>query len=139
MNELWGILLAVGAGIAAIAGIAAVVAAFVGSFNKQRTDALRQDNQDLDTRVGRLEHENERLKTQREADRVEREALKKDNKRLEELVTQRAKVDEVLSAVQDHNRKAEAWWSKTSDHNEALEELTLRMIRAVEKLAEGQK
>lgn len=154
MGHIWQIVITIGIVIGALAGIGAAIALVVGNFNKARSDAIRQDNEDLQNRVNRLEHENEKLTINQDRMQerwaaeqarmqAELDAARKDNERLEELVTQRADVasvmatvGEVLTLVSDHNQKAERWWTTMDNHNRAEEALMGRLVKSMADVAE---
>ena len=135
LNTFWSVVVGITAVITLLTLLAGAAALIFSTFQKARSDYVRQDNIDLTNRVATLEHENQVLELGQERCNSEIESLKRDNARLEELVTQRAAVAEVLRQVKEHDAAAKGWWKQTNDHNQAVEALVLRMVQAVEKVA----
>lgn len=135
IGTFWSVVVGITAVITLLTLLAGAAALIFSTFQKARSDYVRQDNIDLTNRVSTLEHENQVLELSQQRCNSEIESLKRDNARLEELVTQRAAVERVLQQVQEHDTAARGWWRETDAHNKAVEELVLRMIQAVEKAA----
>lgn len=79
-----------------------------GSFSKARIEALRDDNEDLRSRVSDLEKK-EALQHK------DIERLQGENELLKEMVTQRAQVDAVVSLLNMHHEQAVDTWIRLSN------------------------
>lgn len=74
-----------------------------GAYSRARLEALREDNNDLRSRIDDLEKREEI-----QAKDIQR--LSSENVLLRNLVTSKAEVDGVLAAVNTHHTYAEAKW-----------------------------
>lgn len=135
LSTFWSVIIGITAVVTLITLLAGAAALIVSTFQKARSDYVRQDNVDLTNRVATLEHEKQVLELGQQRCQSEIASLKRDNVRLEELVTQRAAVEAVLKEVKEHDTAAKSWWKATASHNKAVEDLVLRMVQAVEKVA----
>jgi uncharacterized protein YlxW (UPF0749 family) len=96
---MWELVNKIGLAFSVLVILAGVIAVLWSQFTKQRSDILRQDNQDLTNRVTNLEHGRELDKAKIADLETRLEAEIKKNEYLDEMVVQRANVEKLNATV----------------------------------------
>lgn len=109
----WQALSVVATVMAVIAGLSTVLVYVRGSWAKARIEALQEHNRDLTERVAYLEHSEDELQ-------AEVTELRTANATFKELVTQRAKVDDVIRKLDEHHKKVIELWRDVARRLERL-------------------
>lgn len=126
----------IGAVLSIALALGAALALVKGSYNKARIAALREDNDDLRARVGDMDNELERRKLREETLNARVDKVDSENQLLRDLVTQRAEVDKVHNAVQEHH---EAALAAIEDHHDASSRAWAQVSDALTILIEREK
>lgn len=101
--DAWQLLSIIATVLAILASASAVLVYVRGAWAKARIVALQEHNKDLTDRVDYLEKTETRLLT-------EVGHLSSENETLKQMVTQRARVDEVLIKLEEHHQRAVELW-----------------------------
>lgn len=116
----WLSVMSIALGTAAILG--GVVAVFRASYSKARIEALREDNQDLRSRIEDLERKE--VRHHKREDELEAKVghLESENETLRELVLQRVEVQGLGDLLTMHHQQAMNHWDRMT---EAIEKLVV--------------
>jgi predicted nuclease with TOPRIM domain len=109
-----------------------------GSYTKARIQGLREDNEDLRSRLDDCDKEETRLKAREEALKAKVASVQSENEALKAMVTQRANVDEVLVRLNAHHEDAmqgqRQLMETQMDAQRVMAETLVKLVQGQERL-----